>query len=60
MLLRVTDLGDILISALHGYQVVHRLNGEPGPIFVCGNRGKHALELLLKSSVKYIRSVNTR
>jgi hypothetical protein len=49
MQFRVTHLGDISPSVLHGYQVVRALNDEPGPRSVCGSRGNSAPELLFKS-----------
>ena len=52
--IRVTHLGDISPSVLHGYQVVRALNDELGPRSVCGSRGNSASGLLFKSLIKLI------
>lgn len=54
MQFRLTHLGDISPSVLHGYQVVRALNDELGPRSVCGSRGNSAPELLIKSLIKLI------
>ena len=55
MQLKVTHLGDILPSVLHGYQVFRAMNDEFEPIFVFGSKEKRALEWLFKLSVKLIK-----